>query len=194
MTKSVKKQPTYIVLGSGGHTAEMCKINECILKNQQRQNLYSPLKFLVANSDTTSKEKLKTTMQQIGYKIDESKDFIEIPRSREVGQSYISSIFTTLWSFLCCFQMVWRDCPRLVLCNGPGTCVPICLAAFLLRLVGRLSKHSKIVFVESMCRVKSISLSGKILIYFADLVVVQWPQLAIAYSNKKNVKYFGRLM
>jgi hypothetical protein len=37
-----------------------------------------------------------------------------IPRSREVGQSYLTSVFTTLYSLLAAFWMVSRHRPQLV--------------------------------------------------------------------------------
>lgn len=35
----------------------------------------------------------------------------------------------------------------------------------------------RVVFVESLCRVQSLSLTGRILYYLADRFVVQWPGL-----------------
>lgn len=37
-----------------------------------------------------------------------------IPRSREVGQSYVTSVFTTLYSLMWAFWMVTRHRPQLV--------------------------------------------------------------------------------
>lgn len=53
------------------------------------------------------------------------------------------------------------------------------LALLMLNLVGRC--HAKLVFVESACRVKSLSLSGKIMYHIADSFIVQWPQLQTQY-------------
>ena len=50
--------------------------------------------------------------------------------------------------------------------------------------------HVEIVFVESLCRVESISLSGKMLMYMADHMLVQWPQLVDKYPR---ARYIGRL-
>jgi beta-1,4-N-acetylglucosaminyltransferase len=44
-----------------------------------------------------------------------------------------------------------------------------------LRGVGWL--HTRIVFVESVCRVNDLSATGKLLYYVADQVQVQWPEL-----------------
>ena len=61
--------------------------------------------------------------------------------------------------------------------------------AFVLRLLG--VQHVTIVYVESIARVSSLSLSGKILIRFADQFLVQWPQLAERHPGK--ARYLGRL-
>lgn len=47
------------------------------------------------------------------------------------------------------------------------------------------------VFVESMCRVKTLSLSGKIMYHFADHFLVQWKQLQV---NFPKAIYLGRLV
>jgi len=108
-------------------------------------------------------------------------------------QSYWTSVATTLYALLHSLLVVWRTRPSIVLCNGPGTCVPIVAAAWALRLTG--VKHVEICFVESFCRVESLSLSGKILMRAAALglcehFLVQWPQLVAKYPR---ARYIGRL-
>ena len=76
-----------------------------------------------------------------------------------------------------------------VLCNGPGTCVPICISALLLGILG--IKKVIIVYVESICRVEHLSLSGKILFHLSDYFIVQWPTLKEKYP--KSV-YLGRIV
>lgn len=52
---------------------------------------------------------------------------------------------------------------------------------------------TKIIFIESMCRVKSLSLTALILYYsnmFSE-ILVQWPELKEKYPR---VKYIGRLV
>uniref|UniRef100_A0A8C3N523 UDP-N-acetylglucosamine transferase subunit ALG14 n=1 Tax=Geospiza parvula TaxID=87175 RepID=A0A8C3N523_GEOPR len=112
-----------------------------------------------------------------------------IPRSREVRQSWVSSVLTTLYSILYSLPLTYKRKPDLILCNGPGTCVPVCLSAFLLGLL-RI-KRTIIVYVESICRVETLSLSGKILYYFSDYFIVQWPNLKKKYP--KSV-YLGRIV
>lgn len=179
---SVKRQKpakTAIILGSGGHTTEMMAIvNGLNLKN------YRPRTYILADSDQTSESKVKQFEQNTSeYEI------IRIPRSRNVGQSYFTSIFATLWSILMCIPLVYRMKANLILCNGPGTCVPICLIVFFMQTVF-INRSCRIVFVESFCRVQTLSLSGKILLWFTDLFVVQWTHLK-QFSTK--IKYFERM-
>ncbi|KAG8555571.1 hypothetical protein GDO81_017749 [Engystomops pustulosus] len=77
----------------------------------------------------------------------------------------------------------------MILCNGPGTCIPVCFSALLFGILGL--KKIIIIYVESLCRVESLSLSGKILYYFADHFIVQWPLLTEKYPN---AKYLGRIV
>lgn len=174
---------TLIVLGSGGHTAEMM-----LIVRQLNKKNYSPRHYIVASSDTTSESKV-LTYEEPTTSVNDYEIF-RINRSRFVGQSYISSIFTTIRSIWQSIPLVYNLQPNLILCNGPSTCVPICLVAFMLKMIGAIDVQCKIVFIESFCRVKTVSLSGKILIYFADCFVVQWPQLV---NFSQRVSFFGRL-
>lgn len=112
-----------------------------------------------------------------------------VPRARKVGQDWVSSCFTTLWALVFSVLSVNRHRPNLILTNGPGTCIPVCLVALLLRILGIC--RNRVVYVESLCRVKSLSLSGRILYHFADDVIVQWPDLLKAHPR---CKYLGRLI
>ena len=178
MNKTSVQIKTCIVLGSGGHTAEMIKIAQSLNKM-----VYSPRIYIVSQKDELSREKLDS--------IESTEDVLvhSIPRSREVAQSYFTSIATTAFSFLHCFPIVFAEKPKLLLLNGPGTCVPLAISVWILSVL-KISK-CKIIFVESLCRVKSLSLTGKILMYIADEVLVQWPELATKYSK---AKYIGRFL
>uniref|UniRef100_A0A182QI36 UDP-N-acetylglucosamine transferase subunit ALG14 n=1 Tax=Anopheles farauti TaxID=69004 RepID=A0A182QI36_9DIPT len=180
---------TMIVMGSGGHTAEMLRIAERLDGGR-----YSPRQYVVASTDKTSV--VKVIESEIRRQPDPEKqtyEIITIPRSRDVHQSYVSSVATTVLALLNCVPIVLRARPELILTNGPGTCVPVCLIAFLARLLF-LNTKCKIVFIESFCRVRSLSLSGRILLYIVDLFVVQWPELMEKTSTtRQDVRCFGRL-
>ena len=181
---------TLVVLGSGGHTAEMLRIVGALnLKN------YNPRYYVAAEGDKMSQDKAKTTEMSLHKKYlkdDNTKLEFQvgtIPRARKVLQSYFTSIFTTLFAIAHSFGTVAVFAPDLLLCNGPGTCIPLCFWAFVLNFIGL--RKTTIVYVESLCRVERLSLSGLILYYsfMANLVYVQWPQLKDRYPR---TRYIGR--
>lgn len=143
---------------------------------------YHPRVYVLADTDKTSETKIFSFEKSSEFRLE------RIPRSREVGQSYLTSVLTTLVSALYSLPLVWRVQPDLVLCNGPGTCVPICFSAWLLRLI--LRPKMQIVFVESVCRVQSLSLSAHLLKPFANHILVQWPHLAHKYKWTKFIARF----
>jgi beta-1,4-N-acetylglucosaminyltransferase len=162
-----------------GHTTEMLEIVKKL--NKER---YVPRYYVVTENDQNSVDKL------LSFEDDKSEYKIYvITRSRKVHQSYFSSIFTTLRSFLDCIPLILHSRPNIILCNGPGICVPVCIVAFFLK-VFYIHSSCRIVFIESFCRVKSLSLSGWILLYLTDLFVVQWPDLK---KISRKIMYFGRL-
>jgi beta-1,4-N-acetylglucosaminyltransferase len=171
---------TLVVLGSGGHTGEMCVLLKALDVS------YAPLAFVAASSDATSVA--SATASQV---VPPGSIIHRIPRSREVGQTYISSVFSSARSAVAALSLVARLRPRLVLCNGPGTCLPVCAAAWLLACLGVC--NTRVCFVESVCRVKTLSLTGRLLYHsrFADKVLVQWPQLLEKYPR---ATYVGMLM
>ena len=137
--------------------------------------------FVQSHSDTTSDDKI------LSAKLHCERQALKrtVYRSREVKQSWFSTVFTTIYSTIECFILVLRIQPELILCNGPGTCVPICYCAFICRLMGLY--QPTIVYVESFCRVKSLSLSGKLVYPIADKFIVQWPELTVKYSRAEHL-------
>jgi len=65
--------------------------------------------------------------------------------------------------------------PDIVISTGADTAIPFCLIAKLFR--------KKVLFIESFCRIKKPSLSGKIMYCFSDLFLVQW---------KENLEFFPK--
>ena len=111
--KTTSKRPlkTLVVLGSGGHTTEMLHL----IKNLNPDHYY-PVVLIVATTDTTSLRRVQAyphslPVQNKDNLIEEEKNnnggrIFRIPRSREVGQSYWSSILTTMYSFFFAFWLV----------------------------------------------------------------------------------------
>lgn len=184
---SIKRQPIsktrslMIILGSGGHTAEMFKLIQGLGKTRFTKRVY-----IMAESDKTSSSKLQA------FELDLTKSVVlKIPRSRKVHQSWITTPFTTLFSIISCVRLVYFQDPDLIICNGPGTCIPICFISGALRLINL--SNTKILFVESFARVVDLSLTGKILYKtgIVDRFIVHWPLLHVKYPRSE---YLGQLM
>ena len=185
-SKRTRPCRTLIVMGSGGHTGEMMRI----MSGLNIRKHYTPRLYVSAKGDTMSQDKVKAFEKANKTLGTPEVTLKTIPRARKVLQSYFTSIFTTLSAILHSFSVVFRFRPDLVLCNGPGTCIPICFWAYLLKFL--TLKETKIVYVESVCRVQRLSLSALILYYFyiADSVFVQWNRLKKLYPR---TKFIGRV-
>lgn len=176
--KRTRPVSTLVVLGSGGHTTEMMRLLTFLEARK-----YSPLTYVVATTDTTSLQRIEASQNaRRGDAV------FRIPRSREVGQSYFTSILTTLRSFLSCIYVALRVRPDFVLCNGPGTSLPIVVMVFILRVLGLAGGN--VVFVESFCRVKHLSLTGRLLYPIVDKFIVHWPELREQYPRSRLVSSF----
>ena len=97
------------IIGSGGHTTEMSS-----LLSQLNPDLFLHRHYILAETDKMGLNKIMDTetllfsKQTTEVKTSDIFTVTKIPRSREVGQSYISSIFTTLWAMICCVKAVWK--------------------------------------------------------------------------------------
>lgn len=113
----------------------------------------------------------------------QSFEVLLLPRARRVGQSLPSTALSTLKTILVAVTHLfirpllrhpaksWAD---VLIINGPGTCVVLVLVSWIRRVLGL--EYTKIIYVESFARVKSLSLSGKLVRPFVDTFVVQWPE------------------
>jgi beta-1,4-N-acetylglucosaminyltransferase len=170
---------------------------------------YAPRVYVIADTDTTSASKVRAHESKLRerFAADGTVDDIDsvrstehvvlkTPRSREVGQRFLTSVCTTLRAVKRAAWITVTQKPDLVLTNGPGTCVPLCFAAFCLRVCAPVTKSKRgpaVAYVESVCRVASLSLTGEILYRFrlADIVFVQWEQMLEKYPR---AVYAGRVV
>ncbi|KAI3896401.1 hypothetical protein MKW92_046976 [Papaver armeniacum] len=131
-----KAVSTLIVLGSGGHTAEM--INLIRVLQMER---FTPRVYVAASTDNMSLQKAQ---------------LLEASMVDQAGPDKLKETAQ----------------PQVILCNGPGTCFPLCVIAFLFKVLG--IRWSSIFYVESIARVKRLSLSGLLLykLHIADLIFV----------------------
>ncbi|RCK67453.1 UDP-N-acetylglucosamine transferase subunit ALG14 [Candida viswanathii] len=171
-----------ILLGSGGHTGEMLRIiSKTEMPNVTRTWIYS-----AGDASSLSKAKEFETAQTNNKT---KANYISIPRARDVGQSYILSVPTTLYSFAVAAIKLLNHKPDVLLLNGPGTCVPVAYILFFYKFLG-LCK-TKIIYIESLARVSKLSLSGVLLLPISDRFIVQWENL---YHQYNRVEYYGILI
>ncbi|KAF2997310.1 UDP-N-acetylglucosamine transferase subunit [Curvularia kusanoi] len=109
-------------------------------------------------------------------------DIATIPRARRIHQPLYTTPFSALVSLAMAFKpLLAPDPPALIVTNGPATAVIVVLAAFILRFFDVRGVESKglcrTVYVESFARVKTLSLSGKLLVHVVDRFLVQWEEL-----------------
>jgi hypothetical protein len=78
-----------------------------------------------------------------------------------------------------CLQIMFRERPDAVFSTGA---LPGCLACLAGRLVG-----AKVVWLDSFTNIDKLSLSGRIVKPFADLFLVQWPELAERCPGAEHV-------
>ena len=193
--RQIENKILMAIMGSGGHTHEMLTLINTIIDDSESKIKRNKLPieeivFIVSNGDKLSEQKLKESFPQLN-KEELNRNLkcriMNVSRSRQVHQSYLSSIFTTLQSLIQSLRIMIKIHPRLLLCNGPGVCIPLIVATRL------LSPNSLIVFVESFCRTRTLSLSGKIVYHLrlADHFLVQWPKLVKHYTR---TRYLGGVL
>ena len=86
-----------------------------------------------------------------------------------------------------CLQASWvvaKERPDVVITTGAGVVVPLCYFA---KLFG-----ARIIYIESLARIDTKSLSGILLYPIADLFFVQWRELLGKYGDK--AKYGGKVV
>ena len=77
------------------------------------------------------------------------------------------------------FSVIRRTRPRVILTTGAGVAVPF-------SWIGRLA-GARVVYVESLTRIESPSLSCRLIRPVADRVYVQWPELVPAVPGARYV-------
>lgn len=202
------EDPTHllIVLGSGGHTAEML----AILRNLDPEKI-TKRTYIVSSGDHFSAELAQSFEDDLASRALPNarpkmrSRILTVPRARKIHQSIVTTPLSSAWCFVFCVKAIvlpwdrpagdeshaWRpnlpsQTPDIILTNGPATGVIVVLASLVLRFVGLGgSKHGmRSIYVESWARVKRLSLSGRILLRLVDRFIVQWDSLKIATGAK----------
>lgn len=185
-----------VVLGSGGHTAEMLTM----LKGLDCSR-YTHRSYIISSGDAFSAGKAKEFEDDMAKRARKDKDMDSgnwdvsvVPRARNIHQSVLTAPLSCARCLLACFAVLQRPSasssphtrasakrfyPTLIVSNGPATGVMIVLASIMLRFFGFPGANGtmRTIYVESFARVKRLSLSGKLLLGTVDRFVVQWQGL-----------------
>jgi beta-1,4-N-acetylglucosaminyltransferase len=79
------------------------------------------------------------------------------------------------------FTVLWRERPDVVISTGASIAINFCIAAKILGI--------RYVYIESISRSQSLSLSGHLVYWFCDEFYVQWPQLCAKYRKARFEGY-----
>lgn len=148
-----RKKKILVILGSGGHTAQMLKLLE-LLGDQYKYE------YVVNNDDVLSSRKVDGKV----YTIVNPRVYADRIKLGKLLLGAVQSIKTLI-----------RSKPDAILSAGPGVTFP-------LFLFGKLF-HAKCIFLESWSRAHSKSRSGFYCYFLADLFFVQWPEMKGKYPK-----------
>lgn len=154
-----------VILGEGGHTTEILELVDML------GSIYD-YSYLIACHDQISEGQIRIAGSVLRT---------VIPRTKP------SKFFETLkLSFFCSiqeFMALLKARPKAIITVGAGIAVPI-------SIFGRLS-GVKIIYIETISRVRALSITGKIMYHIAHLFFVQWEPLKEKYPK---AIYAGRLL
>lgn len=147
---------------SGGHLTELLKL----------EKLFNEYEYLLVTEKTEVTEKLinKYNIEYLKY------------GSRFYFLKYI---FVFLYNIFKCISIIIKFKPDTVITTGAHTGGILCYVAKILR------PKTKIIYIESLAKTKSLSMTGKNVYKIADKFYVQWQSLANMYER---AEYIGRLM
>ena len=184
-----------IVLGSGGHTAEMLSM----LSNPRfTSQTYTHRSYVIGEGDNFSAGKaiefeqrfaetqdqsaLTNGGKQLGYSVH------TVPRARKIHQSLLTTPLSCLHCFKASISLLRshsKGKPDLILTNGPATALIVIIASLAMdyfSVLGNWDKgtgSTRSIYIESWARVRRPSLSCWIIVTLGlcNQVLVQWPQL-----------------
>jgi len=176
-----------VFLGSGGHTSEALTLLSSLDFSR-----YRPRTYICSQGDLLSAKKAAVLEAAKAAEVPSHPpqdthstppySIVTIPRARRVHQSLLTTPLTAARSLAICFSYVvlaplitGEPFADVVIMNGPGTCCMLCLAVYFNKFFGLYSPT--IIYIESFARVRSLSLSGRLLRPFVDRFIVQWPDL-----------------
>lgn len=154
-----------IVLGEGGHTTELLNLVDLL---GDRYDYH----YVLSKQDNLSADQLRIAGPV--YRLLR-------PRGKDTALP-LAALRTIVTAFQA-MEVVLRVRPKAILSTGPAIAVPVALLG---KLLG-----ARVIFVETGSRIKTVSMTGRIMYRWADLFFVQWPQLL---EKLPRAIYAGRLI
>lgn len=149
-----------LVCSSGGHLIEMKRLRKAFQSHET---------FLI-----TYKEEFSTCYNKI-KKLYLIKNFLV----NNIEANFLKKNFLVFLQLLLIgiyeLKIFLKEKPDVVVSTGSEIAIPIFYLAKIFR--------KKIIFIESLCRIKSISNTGKIVYPITDLFLVQWSSLQKKYNK-----------
>lgn len=134
------------------------------------QPLFDKYDYMIVTEETQTTKTLKNKYN-INYMKYGSRQYI------------FSYIFIFLFNIFKSIQLLIKFNPKVVVTTGAHTGGILC---FIAKLTGK-----KVIYIESLAKVNSLSLTGKMLYFIVDKFFVQWEELEKKY---KKAEYLGRLI
>jgi UDP-N-acetylglucosamine:LPS N-acetylglucosamine transferase len=100
-----------------------------------------------------------------------------------VGECNRESPVKTFLVMINCLKIILQIRPRVVISTGAAV-------GFLMCFWGKLF-GAKVVWIDSIANTEKLSMSGRMILPVADMVLSQWPEVAAKYLN---VEYAGELI
>jgi UDP-N-acetylglucosamine:LPS N-acetylglucosamine transferase len=88
-----------------------------------------------------------------------------------------------LKAFFKCIRILGRERPDVVMSSGAAPGLLMCV-------LGKI-RGAKVVWLDSIANVDRLSLSGRMVRPFADLILTQWPEIA---ERDKTIKHAGSVV
>lgn len=149
------------VASSGGHLTEILKL----------ERLFKNYEYMLVTEKTDLTTDLKDKYNNV--------EFLRYGPNKNM----FKYIYGTISNAIKCLKIAFKFRPDTVLSTGAQIGGIMCLAC---KLTG-----SKVIYIESVARIESLSRTAKNLYPFADKFYVQWEGLTKKY---KKAEYIGRLI
>ncbi|MDD3303436.1 MAG: polysaccharide biosynthesis protein [Clostridia bacterium] len=99
------------------------------------------------------------------------------------NKNKLKYIWTILYNIIKCISIIIKFKPETIVTTGAQVGGIMCF-------LGKIAKK-RIIYIESLAKIDSLSVTGKMVYKFADKFYVQWESLVKKYEK---AEYIGRLM